>query len=339
MRLLIFGLFLFCALACGGSSSSSPPSSNVTDKERSNLAKNNEEVDVEDNVAMSADQILGRDASIVHAKYAITLRTAGVDACTGAVVIRVKAQAPPKTGDSSAGLFSIDDGIVKCPGVGTFDLKEMMGAFQDQSPPPDMSKAVDVTDHVIGLKALRDGRYDPPRPLLPSFLASEPDQLRTLDLKRSVTLTDTKTNTTATGEVQVKTLSLGEYKPEKMERTFPKVLHFQTTNTGFAEADKISNFIFDSMQFHISLAPLVILRIQFNGRASDYTGKLGELANKKNSDPGGAAAPSIDPAFEGVIAAIGRFVKVQVEIDLIDQKNLDEKNSTSQDAGPVIGLQ
>ena len=177
--------------------------------------------------------------------------------------------------------------------------------------------------------------------MLPSFLATAPDVLRAIDVKRTVTLTDTKTNEKTTGDVEVKTLSLAEYKPVKMQRTFPKVLNFETTNSGFQGADKVAHFLFDSMQFHISLAPLAILRMQFQGRASDYTGQLDKLTSKGSgggSNPLGGLSGGDNNGLEGVIDAIGNVIKVQVELDLMQQQNLEDTNTPPEDDGPVIGL-
>jgi hypothetical protein len=304
----------------------------------------------EDGSTPSPDQLLGPDASFLRAKYGLSLRAAGINACLGEVLIAVKAS-PPKEGSGSSGLFEIQDGIVKCPGFGTFNLKEMLGAFQDQAPKPDVKNPVVVEDNVISMKVLQQGTYDPPRPLIPSFIAASADELKSLDVTKTVKLTDTKAGTESSGTVQVKTLSLDGWKPPKLDREFPRVLHFQVMNEGFSGADKIGNFIFDKMEFRISLDPIAILSISFDGRASDYTSALANLPagggdGKEGADGkegGGGGLEQIlgggkDNPLGGVISAFTKVIKIKLEMDLLDQQNLDETKTESTDSeGPVIG--
>ena len=342
----IYLALAFAGLACGKPNTGVDPIE-PTKPSRSGLDADEAKKDFDtEKVSGSIDpaDILTDKASLVKAKYGITLRAANVDACLGEVVIRVKAKADiaSTSGDKSAGLFSIEEGIVKCPGIGIFNLKEMLGAFEDQSPPPDMSKAVDVSENVIGLRALRSGLYEPARPMMPSFLATKPDSLKTINVTRALTLTDAKTDAKTSGTVAVRTIALSEYKPPKMQRTFPKVLHFETKNTGFQDVDKVAHFLFESMEFHISLAPLAILRIKFAGRASDYSGQLDKVNPDStaagSTPPGVMGGGSANSGFGGVIDALGRFIRVEVELDLMQQQNLDDTNTAPQNDGPVIGL-
>jgi hypothetical protein len=356
MKSHYWAAFAVLLAACGESSSKAPappPPKGAQDSGKAGAAggEGAGANDPEEGGGQPApDQLLGPDASFLRAKYGLSLRAAGINACLGEIIIRVKAS-PPKEGSGSSGLFEIQDGIVKCPGFGTFNLKEMLGAFQDQAPKPDVKNPVVVEDNVISMKVLQQGTYDPPRPLIPSFIAASPEELKGLDVTKTVKLTDSKANTESSGTVQVKTLGLDGWKPPKLDREFPRVLHFQVTNEGFSGADKIGNFIFDKMEFRISLDPIAILSISFDGKASDYTAALANLPagggdGKEGADgkEGGGGLEQIlggggkDNPLGGVISAFTKVIKIKLEMDLLDQQNLDEtKTEEPTSDGPVIG--
>lgn len=284
---------------------------------------------------ISADDILGDDTSFLRAKYQVSLRTLGIDACKGEVIIRVKAKMS-SGGADAAQLFEIKDGLVKCAGLGVFDVAEMLGSMQAQPVPSEVKQPVEVRDNVIGLKAMGSAVYEPARPMLPSFLAASPQELAALNVTRPVSMFDGNTQTTSNGVISIQTLGFGSWQPPNMARTFPKVLHFRTSTTGFNDADKISNMMADVLEFRISLDPIAILSIYFEGRASDYTNSLDKI-DKEGKTSIGKLAKDND-GIKGAIKALGRFTKVKMQIDLIDQQNLDESDTTPvDDSEPIIG--
>src|SRR5205823_6042326 len=93
--------------------------------------------------------------------------------------------------DQNAQMFEIPQGAIDCGLFGKIDLSQMLGAY-GQKPPPTVPDPV-VTDAdpncpMIEFKELSAGLYNPPRPLLPSFIAGDKNALAKMHCTRSVTL-------------------------------------------------------------------------------------------------------------------------------------------------------
>lgn len=320
--------------ACAGGSSQ-PQEQNKDKKDSNAIADVDADEKASKGQSISADDILGDDTSFLRAKYSLSLRTVGVNACKGEVVIRVKAKMSAE-GTGAAQLFEINDGIVKCAGLGIFNVKEMLGSMEAQPTPSSIKQPVEVRDNVIGLKGMRNTIYEPARPMLPSFLAASPQELAMLNLTRAVNMVDGDTQQSSNGEITIQTLAFGPWQPPNLQRSFPKVLHFRTTTKGFEGADKISNLMADVLEFRISLDPIAILSIYFEGRASDYTSSLGKIDKDGKTSIGKMAKDN--GGIIGAVSALARFTKVKMQIDLLDQQNLDETNTAPIDESePIIG--
>jgi hypothetical protein len=133
-----------------------------------------------------------------------------------------------------------------------------------------------TTDDVLAIAELGPGKYTPPRPVLPSLLASSKAALRSLNMVRGITLATA--NETGTGTVSVTTLSYERpFEIKEMNVTLPNVHTFTVVNTGFDNVDKAANMIFDRLTMRVSINPPAITSVSVQMyRMNDTLKKLSD---------------------------------------------------------------
>jgi len=250
-------------------------------------AGKNSELPLDAKKPVSPEDIIGKDASFLEAEYKFDITSLfGIGVCKGDIGLKLNANLGK---EATAAIFEIpkDKGIIDCGFLGgKINLADMLGAFSKEQ--IEMVKdPIVVKNDVIRLKQLGFGLYSPPRPLLPSFIAAKKEKLETLSVTEAVTMTNQKDGSRSSGNITVRTLGMDQsYKPMRMERQFNKVLHFEVINEGFKDADKLSNMLFDRMEFKISLDPLAIVYVEFKGKVSDAM----KAMNGAGGGAGGAGA-------------------------------------------------
>lgn len=273
--------------------------------------------------------LIGKDASFLDATYNIDVTSLfGIGVCKGEIELKFNAA----LGDgSSAEMFEIPKGVIDCGMVGKINLAEVLGAFAKQEQVKD---PVVVKNDVIKLKQLGGGTYEPPRPLMPSFIASKKEKLAALDFTETTTLTSLKDGKKSSGTVNVRTIGVDQsYKPVRMQRQFNKVLHFEVINKGFQDSDKFSNMLFDRMEFKISLDPIAVVYIEFKGKISDAL-----KAAKENPGAAGGATGGIGGlADRPLISALTKVIDVTIKMDLVKMKGLKDINSSAEEGNEDIG--
>jgi hypothetical protein len=124
---------------------------------------------------------------------------------------------------------------------------------------------------------------------------------------------------------------------------FKHVMDFTITNTGFEGIDKISNFIFDSIQFTMSTNPVAIIGIKLKGNAkSQFISQKSNLAAVSGLLKFITVIANADPT--GIILGITGLIPMELDLSLASQEDLENQLSRAElngidQIGEVIGGQ
>lgn len=278
--------------------------------------------------------LIGKDASFLDATYDIAVTSLfGISVCKGDINLKFNAAMGE---GNTAEMFEIPKGDIDCGLAGKINLAEVLGAFGKQEQVKD---PVVVKNNLINLKQLGGGTYHPPRPLLPSFIATKKEALAALNYTETTTLTSLKDGKKASGTVNVRTIGVDQsYKPVRMQRQFNKVLHFEVINKGFQDTDKFSNMLFDRMEFKISLDPIAVVYIEFKGKISDALKAAKENPGAAGGAGGAGAAGGIGGLADGpLIGALTKVIDVTIKLDLVKMKGLKDINSMAEEGDDDLG--
>jgi len=129
----------------------------------------------------------------------------------------------------------------------------------------------------------------------------------------------------------IRMLEFGKnYRSDNVGRNFPDSFTFEVTNQGFESIDKAANVIFDRIAMSMSLNPVAILALSFSGDA--YSLKQTATSNPDLvPGPFGALITVLPNANSGgilgifgtFIDALARVIKVDLELELKEQKGLN----------------
>jgi len=291
---------------------------------------------------------LNSQMTLVDAYYDMKVTSLlGITVCQGRA--HVKVNIALKATDQNFQLFQIPEGMLDCGIIGRqINLAEVLGAFSGAQP-PDVQDPIVVQNNLIAVKVIGYGLYTPPRPMMPSFISSTLDALRSLDQTVSVHVNDTRENKQSDGQVHVKTLAVGDtYKPVAMQRTFKDVLSFEVQNTGFNGVNKVPNALFDRMAFKISLNPMAVLNISFDGSVSDFMAadpQQGQTTSGSTTGTATTSSPTTGGSTSGnniltgvlgqlILGAVTKIIKVHVDMDLVKMSGLDDQAGAGADDDP-----
>jgi hypothetical protein len=301
--------------------------------------KSNDQLPLDSKKPATAEELVGKDAAFLDADYKFDITSLfEIGVCKGDIGLKLNANMGK---EATSALFEIPKGksIIDCGFLGgKVDLAEMLGAFS-KNPVEQVKDPIVVKDNVISLKQLGAGLYDPPRPLLPSFIATKKSKLASLNVTETVTMKNIKDGTTASGTINVRTIGIDQtYKPQRMQRQFNKVLHFEVTNKGFQGADKLGNLLFDRMEFKISLDPLAILYVEFKGKVSDAMKAMSSGGGAAGGAGAGGAAGGLGSLASGpLIGALTKVIDVKLKLDLISMKGLEDSNTMAEEGSDDVG--
>ncbi len=304
------------------------------------------------------NEVVDPNASLILANYYVEVKSLGIRACTGGIQLKVNANMGKASGGGK--MLDIPQGSLDCGLLGKIDLTQILGSAAGAST---VEPVVTVKDDVIHLSAVGGGVFtqnpasDPGRPMFPSFIAGDPDNLARLNLNKQVTvISQMEQNKTASGTVSLKMLyfnKLYESPHMKQKRPFPKTLDFESTTQGFDGVNKIINMLFDRMEFRISLDPLAIPYISFKGKVADFMaaqsaagggaggaagglgGGLGGLFG--GSGGAGGAGGLGGGRFGTLIQGLTKVISIEFEAHLVEQQGLSYKTAEEEDNGEEIG--
>lgn len=259
-------------------------------------------------------------AALLEASFDVRVDVVGYDACRGSADLKLNTAAGK--GPNAAQVLEIPAGLIDCAGY-EIDLRELLGSLAQGVGTGDEPPII-VEGGVIALPVMGSGLYTPARPMFPSFLAEDRETLRAMDRLVNLDVYDQSAEKRDHGSVRLRVLSVGApYRVESLQRTFDDTIQFELTVDGFEEVDRVDNFIFERMAFVMSLDPVALLHIEFEGPASD-------LAD-------GADRIGVDVPQEGmmgeVVDAFGRLIDVRIVLDLRSMQGLGE---SSESEGPTL---
>ena len=233
--------------------------------------------------------------------------------CDGDIEIQVNST----FGGDGKELLNFPKAIVNCALVGQVDLQKALGSLSKGFSGTPKNPFI-TSENVLSIESLGQGTYKPARPLLPSLLASNKNDLKNLNLVRTISLT-TPTQA-ATGSVAIKMGSYDEiYRIAGMDLTLPKVAQFTVTNTGFDGVDKGANFLFDSMTLGISTYPPAITALSVQGPLN----LLLAASNTKGTNANAATnTDSFGKTLGDAATGLAGLVKIRIDLELINQEGL-----------------
>ncbi len=329
---ILFAVLLAAITSCGEKSKG-------VNAPRQNAEAKKDELPLDAKKPATAEELIGKDAAFLDAEYKFDITSLfGIGVCKGDIGLKLNANIGKV---ATAALFEIpkDKGVIDCGFLGgKVNLADMIGAFaKDQAEAP--KDPLVVKNDVISLKQLGFGVYSPPRPLLPSFIAAKKEKLASLNFTETVTMTNSKDGTSASGSITVRTIGIDQsYKPLRMQRQFNKVLHFEVLNSGFNGSDKISNLLFDRMEFKISLDPLAILYVEFKGKVADAMKAMNAAGGAAGGAGAGGAAGGLGGITSGpLIGALTKVIDVKLKLDLISMKGLEDSNTMAEEGSDDVG--
>ena len=311
------------ANGCGGASlnsaasketaKGSKPSSDVTEAKESATSPTDKNKNSANAPALFLNATYKIRAGIVTGNASGTANNSA-QVCDGDIAIQVNSS----FGSDGKELLNFPKAVINCALVGQVDLQKALGSLSKGFSGTPKNPFITV-DNVLSVESLGTGNYQPARPILPSLLASSKNDLKNLDLVRTLTLT-TPTKV-STGTVAVKMNSYDEiYRIAGMDLTLPKVAQFTVTNTGFDGIDKGANFLFDSMTLGISTYPPAITTLSIQA-------PLNLLLAASSAMDAAAAANSTDSfgkTVEGATSGLASLVKIRIDLELVKQEGLAE---------------
>jgi hypothetical protein len=269
------------------------------------------------------------DGSFIKAHYKVTANVLGMGVCNGEVDISID----PALG-ATGKLLDIQGGM-SCMGQ-ELDFAQMIGSGAE---PPKTA----IADHVMGFEAMGPILFQPARPFFPIFIATQKKDLRNLSVSRNLQMQNQATGEAGIGTIAVNVTEFeAAYQPPPMVRTFKNCLRYNATTTGFDTVkDKFTNFLFDKIEMVISLDPIAIPYILFQGKVADAMaaqnaqggggGGLGDLL-------GGGGAGGITDLIPGggiiksLIPILTDMVDVKVEFEMMSMEGVSDSSYNSDDA-------
>lgn len=341
----VFGMgLLFVLFSCGedqnGSKNRPPAEGSYDSGGKTKNGKSSSAASSGGTGEINVESLVPSGTPLLEATFQLSAKAAGIPICDGTVTMKINAAIGKS---SNVSLFELPQSEVDCALIGKINLKPIVGMFSDSSALP---KPI-VEENVLFFDRIGSSTYTPPRPFLPSFLASSRENLQSLNLKRQVTVQDGKRNQSGSGTMTIKMLEFGRnYRSDQLSRNFPDSFTFEITNQGFENIDKTSNILFDRIAISMSLNPVSILALTFSGDAQSIkqtatnnpdvvSGPFGQLITVlPNANSGG-----IGGLFGTLIDSIAKIIKVDLQLVLKEQKGLSPGVETpvGDDDGVQIG--
>jgi hypothetical protein len=276
------------------------------------------------------ESIVPSGANLLDATFELKAKAAGIELCDGTINIRINA-AFGKT--KNASIFELPTSEIDCALIGKLNLKPIVGLYSDSSALPEPILA----DNVLFFDRIATTTFKPPRPFLPSFLAASREELKNLNVTRTVTVKDEKRKQSASGTMTLKMLAFGaNYQSPIVGRSFPDTFTFEVKNTGFEGIDKTSNVLFDRIAMTMSLNPIAILELGFSGDAASLKqsavnnpdlipGPFGQLITVLPD----SNSQGIGGLIGSIVDGLAKVIKVDLELRLKEQKGLGKEAETS----------
>lgn len=273
-------------------------------------AANNKNLTTDSNKETDSDNPLAGQ-SLINAKFDVEVKViSSLEVCRGQIVMKIT----PGSGEDASAL-DIPIGRLLCPKLCVeIDFAKIMEPYSGKK-----KKDIKVLNGVFSLPVLGGMEFEPPRPLMPSFLALEREKLETLKVQRKVTMLDKgKPHDQGIMALQVNALDK-PYKAEKLNRVFPKTLDYTVYHQGFDQGKMLKHFLFDKMHFIMAMDPIAILELNLEGKVKRM---LEETGDNKMKDCRSTLGPITKAPIIGDIIGL---LPITVKLTLNEMKNLADR--------------
>ncbi len=296
-------------------------------------------------------------ASVLDAKYEVSVLVAGIPLCKGTASLLVNVPAKPAPGVVARSPFDVKCIALSCAFGKQVNIDSLLGGLSSGAAPnqPDGSGkgGLAVDEKYLRIKGGVASTYEPALVLLPNFAGADPQFLAKMNESQHVRLTDPAAKVDASGDQHMKTLAFNAtWTGHKVPgATFDKVFQFQVATDGFAGADKIKYLLFNDLEARINLNPVSLLSFGLTTKVSDLlpllngaggpppasTGECGTPPPPPPADSGGVLAGILGAAGQGsasgsgsggflgtIVGVLGQLISVKFDAVLLAQKGLKE---------------
>ncbi len=275
------------------------------------------------------------EGKFITAHYSVKANVLGMGVCDGEVDIAID----PGLGGTAGKLFDLQGGMT-CMGQ-ELDFAKMLNGNDTGQPP-----VTEISDHVMGFKQLGPLLFEPARPFFPIFIATKKKDLRSLSVSRSLQMQNQATGEAGSGEVAINVTEFEmSYNPPAMVRTFKNSMRYNVTTSGFDTVkDKFSNMLFDRIEMVISLDPIAIPYILFQGKVNDAMaaqqtqggggggGGIGDMLGGGGAIGGVLGGGPLGGVIKALIPIITDMIDVKVEFDMMSMEGIKDTSFDDEDA-------
>jgi len=241
--------------------------------------------------------------NILDATYNLSIKAGFLQVCKGTLNIKVNASVATGGGAGGGLPFQMPDSCLSCMGakidISKF-LQSMGGSVGSTSgPPPAAADVIHIQDGVIGIKDMGGVKFSPARPILPSFMALKPEELRNLNTSWNTTMANTISGESGSGIFYSKVVESDQpYQSPDMGYTFKKSLKFETTYSGFDSVKgKSQSMLLDKMGMVVSIDPLAFPRIFVELNAGKMRAEMQQSGQSINLDQLESAQCGVNSGF------------------------------------------
>lgn len=291
------------------------------------------------------------DGNILEVLMQGKVEAIGIKACEGQFGLQINVS--PKQGDDQS-VIRVPKSMEKfqCLLIGKISLSDLLSHRDPGEPVPPLNNFAS-DGSALTIKQMSWFRFSPDRPLLPAFLTTPLEDLKKLNITKSITVTDLHPQNAAqavTGQIQMRTRAFHEtYMHQPMARNFSNVVEVEFKNQNFRGINQIGTFLFDEMVWTISLKPLAFLGLNATISVGDAVRSMLGIAPALGGAGLGAALGGKLGGLGGILIGAGagailgmasNAMQIHIDLNLVQQKNLPppgQENAT--ETGEKIGGQ
>ncbi|MBM4250631.1 MAG: hypothetical protein FJ146_01505 [Deltaproteobacteria bacterium] len=275
-------------------------------------------------------KLIGGNVTFVDAEYEVSIKISAPEfgvqnvalPCQSRVKVKVNINLDAGNKDK---ILDFPDGNFDCGVLGKLDVKTLLGVVAKALPTD--TTAIQVVDNVISVKEIAKGKFDPPRPIFPSFIAASNKDLSGINVNvPTAKLTTAKGTYTGSYGMKVDFAGSTENAPGTVGKQLKRVMQFTTVSSGFSGTDKLAVLLVDSLRVKLNVAPIVLPSLEIRAVAGElFTTEAirsGEAAATGFIGTGLEVLKKLSP--DGIIMNALKKFPVDMKLTLIQQVGLDE---------------
>jgi hypothetical protein len=275
----------------------------------------------EGNPENTEDPMNSVEGAFLDAEYSVDANVIGMGICNGEANIKIDPILGAKTGQ-----MLVIEGGMSCMGM-QIDLGAMMAGAGGAAPPK-----VKAKNGVMGFSTLGPVTFIPSRPLFPLFLALKPKELASLSVSKDIKLSNSASGEAGSGSISLTVTETDmDYTPPGMVKKFQKAIRYNTVVSGFDTVkDKFSNFLFDEIEMVISLKPIAIPYVKFQGKVADAMEAGKNMPGGGGGDmlggllgAGGGGGGALG-GLGALIPILTNLIDVKVELNLTSMEGIED---------------